>query len=60
MGNTAIAIKYYDVYERTGLYPVDLPAPMGCKSVGDVEAISNDVHEIKAGDRVTVLAGPGN
>jgi len=58
--NTAIALNFYDVYERTGLYPVDLPAPLGCESAGVVEAIGEDVHDIKVGDRVAVLAGPGN
>ena len=58
--NTAIALNFYDVYERTGQYPVDLPAPLGCESVGVVEAIGDDVHDIKVGDRVAVVGGPGN
>lgn len=58
--NTAIALNFYDVSERSGLYPVDLPATLGCESAGVVEAIGEDVHDIKVGDRVAVMSGPGN
>ena len=58
--NTAIALNFYDVYERTGLYPVDLPATLGCESAGIVEALGPDAGDIRVGDRVAVLAGPGN
>jgi len=58
--NTAIALNYYDVYERTGLYPIDLPATLGCESAGVIEAVGSGVTDLRVGDRVAVLAGPGN
>jgi NADPH2:quinone reductase len=58
--NTAIALNFYDVYERTGLYPIELPATLGCESIGVVEAVGEDVHDIAVGNRVAVLGGPGN
>lgn len=58
--NTAIALNFYDVYERTGLYPIDLPATLGCESAGVVEAVGPQAGDIKVGDRVAVLSGPGN
>ena len=58
--NTAIALNFYDVYERTGLYAIDLPATLGCESAGIVEAVGPDAGDIRVGDRVAVLAGPGN
>ncbi|MBN33766.1 MAG: hypothetical protein CMM46_03965 [Rhodospirillaceae bacterium] len=58
--NTAIALNFYDVYERTGLYPVALPMTPGSESVGVVEAVGEDVRDLDVGDRVAVLTGPGN
>jgi NADPH:quinone reductase len=58
--NTAIALNFYDVYERTGLYPIDLPATLGCESAGVIEAVGPEVADLRVGDRVAVLAGPGN
>ncbi len=58
--NTAIALNFYDVYERTGLYPIELPATLGSESVGAVEAVGADVKDIAVGQRVAVLGGPGN
>ena len=58
--NGAIGLNFYDVYERTGLYPVTLPATLGSESAGVVEAVGEQVTEVKAGDRVAVTTGPGN
>jgi NADPH:quinone reductase len=58
--NTAIALNFYDIYERTGLYPIDLPATLGCESAGVVEAVGPQAGDIRVGDRVAVLSGPGN
>ena len=58
--NTAIAINFYDVYERIGLYATALPTTLGCESAGVVEAVGEGVDEVKVGDRVAVTAGPGN
>ncbi len=58
--NTAISLNFYDIYERSGLYPVDLPATPGSESAGVVEATGSAVHDLEVGERVAVLSGPGN
>ncbi len=58
--NTAIALNFYDIYERSGLYPVSLPTTPGCESAGVVEAVGEGVQDLVEGDRVAVLTGPGN
>ena len=58
--NTAIALNFYDIYERRGLYPVDLPVTPGSESAGVVEALGAGVGHLAEGDRVAVLTGPGN
>ncbi len=58
--NTAIALNYYDIYEREGLYPLDLPAVPGSESVGVVEETGPGEHDVSPGDRVAVMTGPGN
>ncbi len=58
--NAAIALNFYDVYERAGLYPLALPATPGSESAGSVEAVGEGVTDIDVGDRVAVLTGPGN
>jgi NADPH2:quinone reductase len=51
--HTAIGLNYIDVYHRTGIYPVPLPAVIGSEAVGIVEATGAGVTEFKPGDRVT-------
>jgi NADPH2:quinone reductase len=53
----AIGINYIDVYHRTGLYPLPLPFTPGGEGAGIVEAIGEDVSEVKVGDRVAYAMG---
>jgi NADPH2:quinone reductase len=50
--HTAIGLNFIDTYERTGLYPVALPAVLGREAAGVVEAVGPRVNQIKVGDRV--------
>jgi len=50
--NTAIGLNFVDVYYRTGLYPLALPAVIGVEAAGRVEAVGPKVKELKPGDRV--------
>lgn len=50
--HTAIGLNFIDTYERTGLYPVALPAVLGREAAGVVEAVGPRVSQIKVGDRV--------
>lgn len=49
----AIGLNYIDIYHRTGIYPIKLPAVIGSEAVGVVEAVGGGVVEFRPGDRVT-------
>lgn len=56
MRNTAVGLNYIDTYQRSGLYPVDLPAGLGAEAAGVIEAVGDGV-DLRIGDRVGTL-GP--
>src|SRR5687767_5095249 len=57
--HTAIGVNFVDTYQRSGLYPMNLPMVAGNEGAGVVEAVGSGVSDVKAGDRVTYtgLAG---
>jgi NADPH2:quinone reductase len=55
----AIGLNFIDVYERTGLYPIPLPAILGKEAAGVVEAVGAGVKHLGVGDRVA-YAGQGS
>ncbi len=55
---TAIGLNFIDIYHRSGLYPLDLPAGLGGEAAGIVEAIGAGVDDIRVGDRVAYAGGP--
>ena len=59
--HTAIGLNYIDVYDRTGLYPMPLPAGLGREAAGVVTAVGRKVVGFKKGDRVAyVHTQPGS
>ena len=50
--HSAVGLNFIDVYHRTGLYPVALPAIPGMEAAGVVEETGPGVEELQAGDRV--------
>jgi NADPH2:quinone reductase len=59
--HTAIGLNYIDVYDRTGLYAMSLPAGLGREAAGVVTAIGRKVKGFKKGDRVAyVHTQPGS
>jgi len=54
----AIGLNFIDVYHRTGLYPLPLPAGLGMEGAGIVEAVGEGVTHLKAGDRAAYASGP--
>jgi NADPH2:quinone reductase len=57
----ACGINFIDIYHRTGLYPIPLPAIIGTEGSGVVEAIGSGVTHLAVGDRVGYAArGPGS
>jgi NADPH:quinone reductase len=58
--HTAIGLNYIDVYDRTGLYPGELPSGRGRAPAGVVTALGRKVRGFKVGDRIAyVYARPG-
>ena len=43
--NEAVGLNFFDTYQRTGLYPIDLPATLGYESAGTVEAVGDGVDQ---------------
>jgi NADPH2:quinone reductase len=56
----AIGVNFVDTYQRSGLYPMQLPATAGNEGAGVVEAVGPGVTNVKAGDRVTYTGLPGS
>ncbi len=58
--HTAIGLNYIDVYERTGLYPLELPNGLGREAAGVITALGKKVRGFRVGDRVAyVFTKPG-
>jgi NADPH2:quinone reductase len=56
---TAIGVDFVDVYHRSGLYPLTLPTGIGVEAAGVVEALGPGVTQLRPGDRIAYLTGPG-
>jgi NADPH2:quinone reductase len=56
--NTAIGVNFIDTYQRSGLYPLQLPSGLGTEAAGVVEAVGEGVDWLKPGDRVASCTGP--
>ena len=55
----AIGLNFIDTYQRTGLYPVKLPATLGMEAAGEVNAVGEGVKALRVGDRVVYQGQPG-
>ncbi len=55
----AVGLNFIDTYQRSGLYPVKLPAVPGLEAAGEVEAVGKGVVRLKPGDRVVHQGQPG-
>ena len=54
---TAVGLNFLDVYQRSGSYPIPMPATAGNEAAGVVEAVGPDVTNVKVGDRVVYQGG---
>ncbi len=54
----ASGLNFIDVYQRTGLYPLNLPHTLGMEGAGVVEAVGEGVTHLKAGDRAAYASNP--
>lgn len=55
----AAGLNYIDVYQRSGLYKLDMPLTLGLEAGGTVTAVGQGVTEVKPGDRVAYTGVPG-
>jgi NADPH2:quinone reductase len=53
-------VNFIDVYQRTGLYPIPAPVPLGLEGAGVVEALGAGVTGIAVGARVAWSGVPGS
>jgi len=50
--HNAVGLNFIDVYHRTGLYPMPSPFIPGMEGAGVVEAVGENVTDLRPGDRV--------
>src|SRR5271167_2868294 len=57
----AIGVNFVDTYFRSGLYPAPggLPFVAGNEAAGEIVEVGSGVSELKRGDRVAYVQGPG-
>jgi len=58
IAHRAVRLNYIDVYQRTGLYPMQLPQAMGMEAAGVIEAVGAGVTHLKVGDRAAYASNP--
>ncbi len=51
-------LNFIDCYQRSGLYPMNLPHAMGMEASGVVDAVGEGVTHLKVGDRVAYASQP--
>jgi NADPH2:quinone reductase len=54
----AAGLNFIDIYQRTGLYPMKLPAALGMEGAGTVTAVGEGVTHLRVGARVAYAANP--
>jgi NADPH2:quinone reductase len=53
----AVGLNFIETYQRSGLYPLQLPKVLGQEAAGVVDALGEGVTRFKAGDRVAYVSG---
>ena len=56
--HTAVGLNFVDIYNRSGLYPVQLPSGLGSEGAGVIEELGEGVTDLKVGDRVAYGSSP--
>src|SRR6202035_3047939 len=56
--HTAVGLNFVDIYNRSGLYPGQLPSGLGGEAAGVVLEVGSGVTDLKEGDRVAYGAAP--
>ena len=58
IAHKACGLNFIDVYQRTGLYPLNLPQALGMEGAGVIEAVGEGVTHLKVGDRAAYASMP--
>jgi NADPH2:quinone reductase len=58
IAHKACGLNFIDVYQRSGLYPMEMPQALGMEAAGVVEAVGEGVTHLKPGDRAAYAAQP--
>ncbi|NRB05121.1 MAG: quinone oxidoreductase [Rhodobacteraceae bacterium] len=58
IAHKAIGLNFIDIYQRTGLYTMELPHALGMEAAGIIEAVGAGVTHLKEGDRAAYAAAP--
>ena len=56
--HTAVGLNFIDTYQRTGLYPLELPSGLGMEAAGEVLEVGPGVDYVVPGDRVAYTSMP--
>lgn len=56
----AAGVNFIDVYKRTGLYRIPLPATLGEEGAGSIEAVGDGVRNVHRGQRVAWAGSLGS
>ena len=56
--HAAVGLNFIDIYQRSGLYPLALPAALGMEASGVVEAVGEGVLHLREGDRAAYASQP--
>ena len=54
----ACGLNFIDVYQRMGMYPLQLPHALGMEASGVIEAVGEGVTQLQVGDRAAYAAAP--
>ncbi len=54
----AVGLNFIDVYQRSGLYPMPLPAALGMEAAGVIDAVGEGVSHLRVGDRAAYASQP--
>lgn len=58
IAHKACGLNFIDCYQRSGLYPMDLPHALGMEAAGIIEEVGPGVTHLKVGDRAAYAATP--
>ena len=56
--HTAVGLNFIDTYQRSGLYPLEIPGGLGLEAAGEVIAVGPGVDYVGPGDRVAYTSMP--